>query len=108
MKQLFAQAGFFSAVLVAVTGGSANAQEGSFGYGVKHENVVIRDARVFSGCSAQLADADVLVTGNMIARIAPDVEAPEGALEINADALFAGLRHAEVHTAFTKNIGYGR
>ncbi|RLQ20659.1 hypothetical protein DWB85_16135 [Seongchinamella sediminis] len=58
----------FSTVLVGITGGSANAQEGAFGYGVKHDHVGIRGAQVFSGCSKQLADADVLVSGNMIER----------------------------------------
>lgn len=117
MKQLFAQAAIFSAVLVGVTGGSANAQEGPFGYGVKHDHVVIRDAQVFSGCSAQLADADVLVSGNMIERIGPDLEAPEGALEINGEGhtLIPGLIDAHWHGMYatasivemmTTNEGY--
>ncbi len=108
MKQTLTKAAAFSAVLLGVSAGSASAQEGAFGYGIKHDHVVIRDAKVFSGCSKQLADADVLVSGNMIARIAPDVEAPEGALEINGKGhtLIPGLIDAHWHGMYaTSTIG---
>lgn len=108
MKQILTKAAIFSAVLVGATGGTATAQEGAFGYGVKHDHVVIRDARVFSGCSKQLADADVLVSGNMITRIAPDLQAPEGAVEINGEGhtLIPGLIDAHWHGMYaTATIG---
>lgn len=109
-QQTLTKAAAFSAVLLGVSAGSASAQEGAFGYGygIKHDHVVIRDAKVFSGCSKQLADADVLVSGNMIARIAPDVEAPEGALEINGKGhtLIPGLIDAHWHGMYaTATIG---
>ncbi|RLQ20661.1 amidohydrolase family protein [Seongchinamella sediminis] len=117
MKQLLAKAAVFSAVLVTAMGGYANAQEGPFGYGNKHEHVVIRGAQVFSGCSEQLADADVLVSGNMIERIGPDLAAPEGAVEINGEGhtLIPGLIDAHWHGMYatativemmTTNEGY--
>ena len=34
--------------------------------GIKHENVVIRGAQVFNGCSSKLTAADVLVAGTAV------------------------------------------
>ena len=108
---------YSAAAFVGVITGGANAQEGPFGYGVKHDNIVIRGAQVFSGCSAQLADADVLVSGKLISRIGRNVEAPEGAVEIQADGytLIPGLIDAHWHGMYatasivemmTTNEGY--
>ncbi len=70
--------------------------------GSKHENVVIRGAQVFTGCSPDLISADVLVSGNLISRIEPGLEAPEGAFEINANShvLMPGLIDAHWHGVF--------
>lgn len=104
MKQLLLKAIVAATALVGVAAGSADAQEGPFGYGVKHENVVIRGAQVFNGCSSKLVDADVLVSGNMISRIAPNVDAPEGALEIAAEGrtLIPGLIDAHWHGMYAQ------
>ncbi|MCB0635171.1 MAG: amidohydrolase family protein [Pseudomonadales bacterium] len=118
MKRLLRNTIVYSAAaFVGVITGGANAQEGPFGYGVKHDNIVIRGAQVFSGCSAQLADADVLVSGKLISRIGRNVEAPEGAVEIQADGytLIPGLIDAHWHGMYatasivemmTTNEGY--
>lgn len=118
--------------LLGIGAGSANAHEsinakpyththtgiqGPFGSGVKHEHVVIRGAQIFEGCSEKLVNADVLISGNMISRISPNVKAPEGAVEINAKGLtlIPGLIDAHWHGMYatatitemmTTNEGY--
>lgn len=86
---------FLSVQLTAIAGGD------------DHEHIVIRGAQVFNGCSADLIKADVLVSGNLISRIAPDVQAPEGATEIKADGytLIPGLIDAHWHGVFATEIG---
>jgi imidazolonepropionase-like amidohydrolase len=68
----------------------------------EQEHIVIRGAQVFNGCSADLVKADVLVSGNLISRIAPDVEAPAGAVEIiaNGHTLIPGLIDAHWHGVY--------
>lgn len=68
------------------------------------ENVVIRGAQIFNGCDETLVDADVLVSGQLIAQIGPDLEAPEGAFEINAEGhtLMPGLIDAHWHGVFAE------
>ncbi|SFU21377.1 metal-dependent hydrolase family protein [Sedimentitalea nanhaiensis] len=71
---------------------------------MKFENVVIRGAQIFNGCDETLIDADVLVSGQLIAQIGPDLEAPEGAFEINAEGqtLMPGLIDAHWHGVFAE------
>lgn len=78
--------------------------QGQFGYGVKHDHVVIRGAQVFEGCSEKLVNADVLISGNMISSVAPNVQAPEGAVEIKADGLtlIPGLIDAHWHGMYAQ------
>lgn len=78
--------------------------QGQFGYGVKHNNVVIRGAQIFEGCSEKLINADVLVSGNMISRIGLSVQAPEDTVEIKADGLtlIPGLIDAHWHGMYAQ------
>ncbi|WP_208764518.1 metal-dependent hydrolase family protein [Leisingera aquaemixtae] len=71
---------------------------------MRFENVVIRGARVFNGCDEELSSADVLVSGQLIKKIGPDIEAPEGAFEINAEGhtLIPGLIDAHWHGIFAE------
>lgn len=68
------------------------------------ENVVIRGAQIFNGCTPDLAKADVLVTGQLISRIGPDLDVPEGTFEIDADGytLIPGLIDAHWHGVFAE------
>ena len=74
------------------------------GIKMKFDNVVIRGAQIFNGCDEALADADVLVSGQLIAAIGPDLKAPEGAFEIAADGhtLMPGLIDAHWHGIFAE------
>lgn len=78
--------------------------QGQFGYGIKHDHVVIRGAQVFEGCSEKLVNADVLISGNMISSVAPNVQAPEGVVEIKADGLtlIPGLIDAHWHGMYAQ------
>lgn len=89
----------------------------TYGPAVRYDNVVIRGAQVFNGCESDLSLADVLISGNMISKIGPNLEAPEGSLEIMADGytLIPGLIDAHWHGLFaeatipqimTSNEGY--
>ncbi|MCU9850114.1 amidohydrolase family protein [Defluviimonas sp. WL0024] len=71
---------------------------------MKFDNVVIRGAQVFNGCDEGLADVDVLVSGQLISTIDANVEAPEGAFEINAEGytLIPGLIDAHWHGIFAE------
>ena len=71
---------------------------------MRFDNVVIRGAQVFNGCDEELAEADVLVSGQLIKAIGADVEAPEGALEIDAEGytLIPGLIDAHWHGVFAE------
>ena len=71
---------------------------------MKFENVVIRNAQVFNGCDEELANADVLVSGQLIKTIGADVEAPEGAFEIDANGytLIPGLIDAHWHGVYAE------
>ncbi|WP_380057608.1 amidohydrolase family protein [Falsihalocynthiibacter sp. SS001] len=71
---------------------------------MRFENVVIRGAQVFHGCNEELISADVLVNGQLIKQIAPNIEAPEGAFEINAEGhtLIPGLIDAHWHGVFAE------
>ena len=114
-KRAISKAIIFSIALLGFGVGSTNAHEsinakeytglqGPFGLGVTYENVVIRGAQVFGGCSEDLVNADVLISGNLISRIAPDVSAPEGAFEIQADGLtlIPGLIDAHWHGMYAQ------
>ncbi|UWQ40713.1 amidohydrolase family protein [Leisingera aquaemixtae] len=71
---------------------------------MRFENVVIRGAQIFNGCDEELSSADVLVSGQLIKKIGPDIEAPEGAFEINAEGhtLIPGLIDAHWHGIFAE------
>lgn len=89
---------FCAATVLFIVGAKAHDdQKGSSGR--KYENVVIRGAQVFNGCSPDLVSADVLVSGNLISRIEPGLEAPEGTFEISAEGytLIPGLIDAHWH-----------
>ncbi len=47
---------------------------------MRFDNVVIRGAQVFNGCDEELAQSDVLVSGQLISTIGAGVDAPEGAV----------------------------
>ncbi len=74
------------------------------GIKMKFDNVVIRGAQVFNGCDEELADSDVLISGQLISKIGPELEAPEGAFEINAEGytLMPGLIDAHWHGVFAE------
>lgn len=71
--------------------------------------VLIRDAKIFTGCSPELVEGqDVFVAGQLISRIGPDLEPPEFATIIDADGrtLMPGLIDAHWHGVFaTATIG---
>ncbi|MFD0910073.1 metal-dependent hydrolase family protein [Ruegeria arenilitoris] len=71
---------------------------------MKFDNVLIRGAQVFNGCDEELADVDVLVSGQLISAIGSDLEAPEGAFEIDAEGytLIPGLIDAHWHGVFAE------
>lgn len=71
---------------------------------MRFDNVVIRGAQVFNGCDEELADVDVLVSGQLITKIGTDIEAPEGAFEIDAKGytLIPGLIDAHWHGVFAE------
>ena len=71
---------------------------------MKFDNVVIRGAQVFNGCDEELSDVDVLVSGQLISAIGTDIEAPEGAFEIDAagHTLIPGLIDAHWHGVFAE------
>ncbi len=71
---------------------------------MKFDNVVIRGAQIFNGCDDGLTQADLLVTGQLISAIGADVEAPEGAFEINAEGytLIPGLIDNHWHGVFAE------
>lgn len=73
-------------------------------YGIKHENVVIRGAQVFNGCSPNLIKADVLVSGHLVKKIAPGLAAPAGAFEIDGSGhtLIPGLIDAHWHGLYAE------
>jgi len=72
--------------------------------GLKFQNVVIRGAQIFSGCSPNLVKADVLVAGNLVKAIAPGVAAPKGAFEIDGEGhtLIPGLIDAHWHGLYAE------
>ncbi len=71
--------------------------------------VLIRGASIFTGCSPDLLDGqDLFVAGNLITRIAPDLEPPDFATVIEADGrvLMPGLIDAHWHGVYaTATIG---
>ncbi|WP_217354973.1 metal-dependent hydrolase family protein [Ruegeria arenilitoris] len=71
---------------------------------MKFDNVLIRGAQVFNGCDEELADVDVLVSGQLISAIGSDLEAPEGAFEIDAEGytLIPGLIDNHWHGVFAE------
>jgi len=94
-----------SALVVLVTVSAAQADDLPINtMGIKYENVVIRDAQVFNGCSAKLTQADVLVSGNLVTKIGPGLAVPEGAFEIDGSGhtLIPGLIDAHWHGVFAE------
>ena len=76
----------------------------NYGPAVRYDNVVIRGAQVFNGCESDLVEADVLITGNLISQIGPDINVPDGAREIKADGytLIPGLIDAHWHGLYAE------
>ncbi|SDI23502.1 metal-dependent hydrolase family protein [Aliiruegeria lutimaris] len=97
---------------------SAQAQSEDMGTNGTPNAVLIRGAKVFTGCSPDLLEGqDVFIAGNMISRIGPDLDPPEFATIIEADGrvLMPGLIDAHWHGVFatatiakllTTNEGY--
>ncbi|RYH08347.1 amidohydrolase family protein [Tropicimonas sp. IMCC6043] len=84
-----------------VISADANAQNGNSD-GTPNA-VLIRGAKIFTGCSPDLLEGqDVFVAGNLISRIGPDLEPPEFATIIDADGrvLMPGLIDAHWHGVF--------
>ncbi|WP_424931872.1 amidohydrolase family protein [Amaricoccus macauensis] len=71
---------------------------------MRFDNVVIRNAQVFNGCDEELADVDVLVSGQLVSQIGTDIETPDGAFEIDAEGhtLIPGLIDAHWHGVFAE------
>jgi len=89
----------------------------TYGPALKYKHVVIRGARIFNGHEPELINADVLVTGQLIEKIGPNLEVPDDAFEIKADGhtLIPGLIDAHWHGVYatasipqlmTTNEGY--
>ena len=102
---------FFCAAMVVASmfAQSAWAQPETGGQDAKPNAVLIRGAKVFTGCSPDLVEGqDVFVAGNLISRIGPDLEAPAFATVIDADGrvLMPGLIDAHWHGVYaTATIG---
>ncbi|MCT8160661.1 metal-dependent hydrolase family protein [Pseudoruegeria sp. SHC-113] len=71
---------------------------------MKFDNVLFRGAQVFNGCDDGLVESDVLVSGQLISRVAPGLEAPEGAFVIEAEGrtLMPGLIDNHWHGVFAE------
>ena len=79
--------------LIALVATTAAAQEDSV-------STLIQNARIFDGVSEALIDGqDVLVTDGVIAQVAPDIAAPDGASVIDADGrvMTPGLIYMHEH-----------
>ncbi len=79
--------------LIAMVATTAAAQEDSV-------STLIQNARIFDGVSEALIDGqDVLVTDGVIAQVAPDIAAPDGASVIDADGrvMTPGLIYMHEH-----------
>ena len=76
----------------------------NYGPAVRYDNVVIRGAQVFNGCDPDLVAAEVLISGNLISQIGPDIDAPDGAYEIKADGytVIPGLIDAHWHGVYAE------
>ncbi len=102
---------FFCAAMVVASmfAQSAWAQSETGGQEAKPNAVLIRGAKVFTGCSPDLVEGqDVFVAGNLISRIGPDLEPPAFATVIDADGrvLMPGLIDAHWHGVYaTATIG---
>lgn len=71
---------------------------------MRFDNVVIRGAQIFNGCDDGVTEADVLVSGQLISEIGPDIATPEGAFEIDAEGytLIPGLIDNHWHGVFAE------
>ncbi|MBY6066903.1 amidohydrolase family protein [Leisingera aquaemixtae] len=102
MNNLVSKSGTFicsTAVALAMAGAVHSHDGPSEALGKVHENIVIRGAKVFDGCTPELEAADVLISGNLITQIEPNLDAPADALVIEADGqvLMPGLIDAHWH-----------
>lgn len=74
--------------------------------GALAQPVLIDDARVFDGTGAPARVADVLIEGERIAAVAPQIEPPAGAIRVDGrgKTLIPGLHDLHTHT---RAPGYG-
>ncbi len=96
-------------IAVGIYAHQGRAQSEDTAQATKPNAVLIRGARIFTGCSPDLVEGqDVFVAGPMISRIGPDLEPPEHARIIEADGriLMPGLIDAHWHGVYaTATIG---
>ncbi len=98
----------FSHEPIALAPGGEIVHGHNYGPAVRYEHVVIRGAKVFNGRAPDLVAADVLISGQLIAEIGPNLKAPDGAFEIKGDGhtLIPGLIDAHWHGVYaTATIG---
>lgn len=84
---------------------AAAAQESQNGTGSTPNAVLIRDAKIFTGCSPDLLEGqDVFVAGNLISRIGPDLDPPDFTTVIDAGGrvLMPGVIDAHWHGVFAE------
>ncbi len=76
----------------------------NYGPAMRYDHVVIRGAQVFKGCDPDLVAADVLISGNLISQIEPDIDVPDGTYEIKAHGhtLIPGLIDAHWHGVYAE------
>ena len=76
--------------------------------GLAQEAVLITGARIFDGVSADLLEGqDVLVEDGMIAAVGADLDAPEGALVLDADGRFMMPGFADMHSHLMFQMPFG-
>jgi len=76
----------------------------TYGPAMRYDKVVIRGAQIFNGCDPDLVVADVLISGNLISQIGPDIDPSDGTYEIKADGhtLIPGLIDAHWHGLYAE------
>lgn len=80
------------------------------GANVPDTMIYIENARVFDGRGTVVADTNILIDGNRISSIGPDVARPDGAIRIDAAGrtVMPGLVDLHVHLTYVENFGEPR